>query len=336
MGKADVLTGLKIGSIENLILLKKFGSGSREKFEDRTATGNPVIFTTNFAQNAKALSVDFAPKQDLNGYSKPWAKGAGENIAKVACNLDYDHGVAIVYNNDGSIYCNGTATGQDSFSSYGPTNSAHADKEALKVFPAGTYTLKTYSGKFYVMFRNGTNTAQLLSPRVISEGSTYTFTVEEPIIIYSRTYVNKDSTVNKVFKFGTYIGDTAPADWIPYANICTINGIDSVDVVANSNTHEFDLGRTVYGGGVSASDGVLTVTDALIASYNGESLPSTWISDRDEYKTGAIPTIGAQVVYKLAEPLTYQLTTQQIALIEGENVIATDGDNLNVTYQVKV
>ena len=38
----------------------------------------------------------------------------------------------------------------------------------------------------------------------------------------------------------------------------------------------------------------------------------------------------------LDTPLTYQLTAQQIALLEGENVIATDGDSLNVTYQVKV
>ena len=48
MGKADVFTGLKIGSIENLILLKKYAAGgSGEKYTDRTATGNPVTLGKN-------------------------------------------------------------------------------------------------------------------------------------------------------------------------------------------------------------------------------------------------------------------------------------------------
>lgn len=79
MGKADVFTGMSL--TEKLIWLKKFGNGgSAPTYEDRTATGNPVIFTTNFAQNAKALTVDFAPKQNLNGFDHPWAGGTGKNL----------------------------------------------------------------------------------------------------------------------------------------------------------------------------------------------------------------------------------------------------------------
>lgn len=65
---------------------------------------------------------------------------------------------------------------------------------------------------------------------------------------------------------------------------------------------------TVYGGTIDFVSGKLIVTDGYIASYNGETLPSTWISDRDVYVEGNSPTTGAQVVYKLATPTEYTLT----------------------------
>ena len=38
----------------------------------------------------------------------------------------------------------------------------------------------------------------------------------------------------------------------------------------------------------------------------------------------------------LDTPLTYQLTAKELALLEGVNTVTTDGDGLNITYQVKV
>ena len=89
---------------------------------------------------------------------------------------------------------------------------------------------------------------------------------------------------------------------------------------------------TVYGGTIDVTTGVLTVTDANIASYNGETLPSTWISDRDVYASGTTPTTGAQVVYKLATPQTYQLTGQQLKTLYGTNNLLSNVGNVSVTY----
>ena len=89
-----------------------------------------------------------------------------------------------------------------------------------------------------------------------------------------------------------------------------------------------DTAGTVYGGTLDVVSGELTVTDANIASYNGETLPSTWISDRDVYASGTTPTTGAQVVYKLATPLTYQLTPTQIMTLIGQNHVWSDAGNL--------
>lgn len=90
---------------------------------------------------------------------------------------------------------------------------------------------------------------------------------------------------------------------------------------------------TVYGGTIDVATGVLTVTDGYIASYNGETLPSTWISDRDVYASGTTPTTGAEVVYKLATPQTYQLTPQQLATFFGTNNIFADCGSTEVEYR---
>lgn len=90
---------------------------------------------------------------------------------------------------------------------------------------------------------------------------------------------------------------------------------------------------TVYGGTLDVTNGTLTVDRAFIASYNGETLPSEWISDRDKYVAGTTPTTGAQVVYKLATPITYTLTPTEIKSLLGDNNIWADTGNTEVTYR---
>lgn len=100
-------------------------------------------------------------------------------------------------------------------------------------------------------------------------------------------------------------------------------------------TYTTSLGRTVYGGTLDVVSGELVVDRGYIASYNGETLPSTWISDRDEYASGTTPTIGAEVVYELANPQTYQLTPQQVTLLTGDNNVWSDG-NVTLVYNADI
>ena len=67
---------------------------------------------------------------------------------------------------------------------------------------------------------------------------------------------------------------------------------------------------TVFGAEINPITGEFKVTDLEIASYAGESLPGSWISDRDVYDPDNpnTPTTGAQVVYKLASPVIYSIT----------------------------
>ena len=99
----------------------------------------------------------------------------------------------------------------------------------------------------------------------------------------------------------------------------------------HGDAYTADFGQTVYGGTLDWNTGVLTATHGQIAAYAGESLPGAWISDRDVYADGAMPTTGAQVVYKLATPTTIQLTPQQITALSGTNTLYTDSGDTAVS-----
>jgi hypothetical protein len=132
-------------------------------------------------------------------------------------------------------------------------------------------------------------------------------------------YPNKEDAFNKLFaryNIMVELGSTATA-YEPY----------------KGHPITIDLGQTVYGANVDVINGELVVDRAQIASYNGETLPSTWISDRDVYASGTTPTIGAQVVYKLASPITYTLTPQEITSLLGTNNLWADTGNSEVEYR---
>ena len=102
------------------------------------------------------------------------------------------------------------------------------------------------------------------------------------------------------------------------------------------NTYNIPLGRTVYGGTLDVTTGELVVDKAMIESYNGETLPSEWISDRDVYAAGTTPTTGAQVVYELTTPQTYTLTPQQVTLLKGINNVFADAGTVEVKYSADI
>ena len=137
------------------------------------------------------------------------------------------------------------------------------------------------------------------------------FTMEEEGYIYPCIIILKDTElINVVVR-----------------PMCRLSGTDDTFVPNDGSVYIVDLGQTVYGASLDVASGVLTITDGYIESYSGETLPSTWISDRDVYAEGTTPTTGAQVVYKLAEPQTVQLTANDVSLMSGINHIwATTGD----------
>ena len=90
----------------------------------------------------------------------------------------------------------------------------------------------------------------------------------------------------------------------------------------------------VFGGYVDVTRGKLVAEYGNIASYNGETLPGKWLSDRDVYASETTPTVGAQVVYELATPIEYDITPTAIELLKGyNNVWNSAGGNNEVQYK---
>jgi len=183
---------------------------------------------------------------------------------------------------------------------------------------AGTYTVSLQSNKsmaFYYRAENGTANIHIGGYNVKQA----TFTLEEDTTMRLYVYLNAGISVADITDAQLELGSTATA-YEPYQG-------ESITI---------PFGDTVYGGTVDVVEGKLTVDRANIASYNGETLPGKWISDRDVYVAGTTPTTGAQVVYKLAQPITYQLTPTEVATLLGSNNVWADAGEVEVEYRADV
>lgn len=181
----------------------------------------------------------------------------------------------------------------------------------------GVYTIKgtmTGSLSVNVEYRDGSNTLVATS----SVASGYTTSAQKTvkkISVYNRGGASATTTITDLL---IVRGADVPTEY------SALGGVTPVSWQTEAGT--------VYGGSLDVTTGVLTVEWANIASYDGEVLPGEWISDRDVYAPGTTPTTGAQVCYKLATPLTVQLTAQQISTLKGQNNIWADTGDVAVTY----
>ena len=108
--------------------------------------------------------------------------------------------------------------------------------------------------------------------------------------------------------------------------------LNIIDGVKDDFTVKVTLDEDVFSVTDEVVGGVLTDEWAEIPSYNGETITEPWLSSMDEYAPGATPTTGAQVVYKLATPITYQLTAQEVKTLFGQNCIWSDSGGVSVDY----
>ena len=185
-----------------------------------------------------------------------------------------------------------------------------------------TYTLSfdaafTLTNNLYCV--SETITAALRIAVAFSGSTSMTFTVDLPTGFYSIYLYNTSSWTDQPFtKWQLEVGST-PTPYEPYQP---------------GTTSPLTLPETIYGGTVDAVTGAGSKTWGYIASYNGESLPGEWISDRDIYAPGTTPTTGAQVAYKLATPEPFKVSQISIPSLGSENTFFTNGENMDIIYKV--
>lgn len=187
--------------------------------------------------------------------------------------------------------------------------------------PAGTYTLSYTLNTNVTATRNrpayviGSSYPAYGDDIITAGRGSWTFTIEKESTLTFKWWMHTVSKVCTISDFQLELGSTA-TEYEPY----------------RSTTYTTTLPTTVYGGTLDLTNGRLVVDRAYIASYNGETLPGAWISDRDVYTGSNSPTTGAQVVYELTTPVITTITPSTLSLLKGLNVVSTNGDTVEVTF----
>lgn len=254
----------------------------------------------------------------ITGWDNVAVTRTGKNLLNFI-NSRTDAGVTFAYNSEtGGVSVNGTAT-KNAYSDGSISASAVLRYARLK---AGTYIASVTADAGAVdagLYIQALYDDGATMPAVAVKQNPKTITLTADAWVYSRIQVVSGATVSGTIYPQIEIGSTA-TDFEPY----------------HGNTYPIPLGHTVYGGTLDVTTGELIVDKGYIASYDGETLPSTWMSDRDVYSAGETPTTGAQVVYELAEPQTYTLTPQQVTLLKGINNVFADAGTVEVAYSADI
>ena len=315
--------------LERLLFLKRIkggGSGHEE-----TTTSN--TFVTDMVAPLRKLLLSFAPKQSGSGDPspdnvRPISGWDGVSVTRCGSNLrgglDFANDVKVRIP---SLDINTTDKTASFAYNASTAGGVYAPDVAFKENTRYTFilTLKNPSTarsnlRIYYTDNSYTDLPDLSGADV--KQTLAVVTTENKTVLTITRRQQGGTTILYYDECGVFEGVLTASDFEPYAG------------QTYSVSWQTEAG-TVYGGTLDMVSGVLTVTDGYIASYSGETLPSTWISDRDVYASGTTPTNGAEVVYKLATPKTYQLTPQQINTLIGTNVITTDANVEEIIYLKK-
>ena len=293
------LRELKEHYSENPVGICPLYKGSIDVTKRLEISGNPVILP-KYKQLEK-LNVKFSPKQAGSGDPSP------ENVRPIS----------------GRTSLEVTRCGKN-FIDIPKIDQSTPEVNAFVNLPASITISADYSSveitkniwRFQVKFLNGSlkyATDYQLNGNT-SSYMTFKGSKENPItsIAYRNTYITSGEISNIMCNIGS-----TPEPYEPY----------------QGNDYTLALPETIYGGTVDAVSGVGSKTWGCIASYNGESLPGEWISDRDVYSAATTPTTGAQVAYKLATPEPFEISKISIPSLIGENTFFTNGDNMDIIYK---
>ena len=337
---------------------------------EATATGNPLVFTTDLARPLKSLLIPFTPKQSGTGDPSPQnirsilpldgltVFGGGKNL--VDCTIGEtksNNGIDYVVLSDGGVNCEGIANG----SSYGIESNSTTLPSGMYTFSVtGATNAKTVIVKNNAYYRE-----------INGDGST-TFTLTEETVIRFYIMFSNGAVANETVYVQLEVGQTATS-YEPY------HPITETDIVFPS---------PVYGGTLDVVSGMLTVThigvseqwgefssDGTIDDYThktydftpivksaggGGASAGSWFCNIMKYAWSGnpslsgshyyinesgkaqmfLPTETAQdqivtVVAELKTPQEIQLTPAQINAIIGNNTIWSDADGSMTAVYLK-
>lgn len=238
---------------------KKITMSNLKRVLSGNVTGTVEGASVSFSDGAdgipmKECEVTIVPTQDLHGYSKPWAGGAGKNKLDLA--------------SDYTLTC------------YGGQTTTHTIKDGVNVKGGVEYTISckqttalSSATRFTLVIMNINSTsiyeADATNPTLTPHTHSITFTPDSDQSVSFKFWSAMPSDDIVLSDFMLEVGSQATT-YEPYSNICPISGHTDVTVTVASTSGgsgvdtTVSLGRTVYGGTLDVTTGVLTVTHAIV------------------------------------------------------------------------
>lgn len=259
----------------------------------------------------------------IKGRDSVTIERCGENVIEFLSTNDSSAGIKIAVDAEKNITLNGTLVGKGNIDIgmcrlhwvAGKTYTMYVKKvggsATLGSGDGITFAYSLFTTDYNHYFR-GDTTSTNLDAYIARDAAL----VETELIFMLQCW--RDGTVFNNYKIQIEVveGTTAPTTYKPYI----------------SQTNTLILPETVYGGEVDAVTGDGKRTWGIIDNYAGETIPREWMSDRDVYSADKNPTVGAQVAYRLVEPVPFTATgAQPIPALSGTNTLLTDADIVSVS-----
>ena len=266
-----------------------------------TQTGNPCSFDTDIATALQGLTAEIAASGGNGTPDNPNPiNGYTEaNITRCGVNL---------WDEEWEVGMLDPDTGETT-----PSNNTIRSKNFIPCVPNTTYYAKT-AGVAMPLFFYDANKNYL--SRVTKTNNTFTTPADAHFI---------------KFRMSTDYGTT-------YNNDISINypSSDTEYHAYNGQTYTIAFGQTVYGGMYDANAGKVK-PNVYYPSYNGESINGRWLSSKDVYVEGNLPTTGAQVVCLDEYDTEIDVSELSVDTIVGTNNITSDGGgDVTASYKVSI
>ena len=209
----------------------------RYLYPESTLYGPDEIMSfSNGAPNmeVKKLTVALEPEQDLNGYDKPWAAGAGKNLLQnnsVGSTTKY--GITFTKRSDGTVTANGTNDGEG-LSEYSISISLPAGNYYFTVgsLPNGGASTLNASIWCETDSRRANKWDGTTQADMAWLNELYEVQIEDGKRYYMILYVRPNAVANNVvFKPMICASTETDSTFAPYENVCPIYGHDSATVM---------------------------------------------------------------------------------------------------------
>ena len=266
----------------------------------KTVIGKVVTVTDALNEPAESLVVTFNPKQDLNGYDKPWAGGAGVNKFG-------DYTVINSYMNSSGVLQPSPSDRTYIIKALPSTQYAY---KFVRIPKAGASVNDDYQiGEYY-----GDNRPEVgdVGTRIEAAGyannigtGTFTTSASAKWIAIKLANIEKTDSEATASTAQVEIGSSVSTSWTPYSNICPISGHTEVVTEINSGNfwdEEWELGSysnvngepTTYPDRIRSKNRIIVVpnTEYFFKTSNGLTAGNVYFYDANDVFISARTTIG--------------------------------------------